>query len=125
MMVTIGNPAIGSFQARRLDDYNQGIPERRSTSSGTIDGETVHQISTARESDRQVKIPLILTREKAVILEALHMAANSTTGSSLFHLLQDGEGVWLGYFQSLGDKRIPMAGLYRYNLTFHCTSRLN
>ena len=122
MRITRGNPTIGFLDFGRLLDYNQGIPERRSASSGTIDGETVHQISAARESDREISIPAILTATKKVILESLHMAS---TTQGLIHLLQDGEDVWLGYIKGVPNKSIPNQGLYRYSFVFHCTEKMS
>lgn len=124
MRITIGNPYIGNLTTSKLLAYDSGIPERRGTMAGTIDGETVHQISEVKESDRKISAPVLMNQTQADMLKSLHLATLDTTGNQAIHTWQDGENVYHGYLKSLGKERRPVKGLFRFDIIFHVTEKI-
>lgn len=119
MLCSLSHPTLGTIRFSKLSDFSPSEPEKRISTSSTLDGESVHQVSKAVHTARVLNVPMVLNKTDADTLKTM----NRDTSNFIFWL-QTGDEVFKGFFRAdfIGN---PVPDFFRYRLDFYVTEKLD
>lgn len=112
----IGINGVGSVIFKKIS-YNDGLPERVSSSSTTISGPNIHIISQVKDSQKSPTGVIRVTRSQRTTLLAIY------ENSSPICDFDDGENSFKGYLKNLSLVDASN-DIFQYRFTFMVTSKV-
>ena len=116
--LVFSNEVLGTLNVPRMITYQNSPQERRSSIIQSINGESIHQVFPYNEGGRIISGDILCGEAEKTMLLAMYEDADN-----YLLYLQDGEGVYYGYLQSVSLQANYAKSKYRYRFTFNVVEK--